>query len=254
MGASVLKEWLEKAGIHVLRVRPGFAAVRIPKDYDPEQGFFLHRFLHDDGSFDYERYRAVQLAGNEDKRERVFVQHENVQFLARYITARIGRPSFGLCHGTRRGLEQKWFGEELGCRVLGTEISPSAAEFPNTIQWDFHDVQPEWKNAVDFIYSNSLDHSYDPEMCLNAWMSCLRPGGLCVLEHSSEHEPSRATELDPFGVELIRLPFLITKWSKGRYGVRDVVRAPATKATVSFSYFVVIQRFADDWSAINYFG
>ena len=39
----------------------------------------------------------------------------------------------------------------------------------------------------------------DPEKCLNSWMSCLRPGGLCIIEHSSRHEAQAANELDPFG-------------------------------------------------------
>lgn len=41
-------------------------------------------------------------------------------------------------------------------------------------------------DATDFVYSNSFDHSYDPEKCLNAWMSCLKKGGICILEHTSQ--------------------------------------------------------------------
>lgn len=112
------------------------------------------------------------------KIDRVWVQEENIDFLSRYIAERIGTPQFGICHGTRRGLEQSWFGARLKCKVIGTEISDTAAQFPNTIQWDFHEVKQEWVGAVDFIYSNSFDHSYDPEKCINAWMSCVKPGAL----------------------------------------------------------------------------
>jgi len=94
---------------------------------------------------------------------------------------------------------------------MGTEISDTATQFPNTIQWDFHEVKPEWVGAVDFIYSNSFDHTYDPERCLNAWMSCVRSGGMCILEHSSLHGTGGATQLDPFGAELSQMPYLIAR-------------------------------------------
>jgi hypothetical protein len=41
---------------------------------------------------------------------------------------------------------------------------------------------PDWLAKVDFIYSNSFDHSYDPEKCLNTWIDSLRIGGLCILD------------------------------------------------------------------------
>lgn len=242
------KHILNALGWQVMRVRPGFVSVRVPTDYDPEQGFFLHKYVKDDGSFDYDQYRRVQEEGNKAKIDRVFVQQANIEFIAGYMRERIGQPKFGLCHGTRQGLEQKWFRDALGCEVIGTEISETGTQYPHTIRWDFHNAKPEWINQVDFIYSNSLDHSYDPEQCLRTWISCLRPGGLCFLEHTSEHEPQKATRLDPFGVELVRLPFLITKWARGQFGVRDIVKAPALKNRLTFSYIVVIQRFADDWS------
>ena len=68
---------------------------------------------------------------------------------------------------------------------MGTEISDNANEYDNTIEWDFHNVKKEWIASVDFIYSNALDHSYDPNKCLNAWMSCIREDGLCIIEHTS---------------------------------------------------------------------
>ena len=75
---------------------------------------------------------------------------------------------FGICHGTRRGKEQEWFRKYLGCGVIGTEISDTVEQFPHTIEWDFHETKAEWINSADFIYSNSLDHSYDPKKCLTA--------------------------------------------------------------------------------------
>jgi len=206
------------------------------------QGVALCRYLKKDGSFDYENYRRIQIAGNKRKLENTWVIEENIVFLSAYIRRVIGAPQFGICHGTRRGKEQKWFKKHLGCEILGTEISLTARQFPHTIQWDFHETKPEWIGMVDFIYSNSFDHSYDPEKCLNAWMSCLKRDGLCILEHSSAHSASGVTELDPFGADIVQMPHLISRWGKDAYGVRELIEAPRKHKIVAYMYFVVIQK------------
>src|SRR5262249_40309486 len=118
-----------------------------------------------------------------------------------------------------------------------------AKAFPNTIEWDFHETKPEWIDAVDFIYSNAFDHSYDPEKCLNAWMSCVRQGGICILEHTDKHEELDVSALDPFGAALALMPYLVTVWGRGRYGVRELVRAPTRNQWAEFAWFIVIQKF-----------
>lgn len=216
-------------------------ASNIPLDTD----FTLYTYLKNDGTFDYRKYRQTQEEGNKRKIDNVWVIEKNIEYLAKYIKKQIGNVRFGMCHGTRRGLEQKWFRKYLGkqTNVIGTEISETATDFPNTIQWDFHKVKPEWKNKADFIYSNSLDHSYDPEKALNAWMSCVRPGGLCIIEHSDGHHESGANQLDPFGAHIVKMPYLITKWGKGKYGVREILNAPSKKKELDYISFIVIQKF-----------
>ena len=149
--------------------------------------------------------------------------------MSKFLNNKISKIEFGLCHGTRRGKEQEWFRKYLKSDVIGTEISDTATEFDNTIQWDFHDVKDEWLNNVDFIYSNSFDHSYDPKKCLNNCMSCLRDGGICILEHTSGHEKS--TKLDPFGASIYLMPYLILDWSKGKYCVTNILTAPVQQKT-----------------------
>lgn len=209
-------------------------------DVEEREGFRLYRYQREDGSFDYERYREVQTAGNKRKLDKVWAVEENIAFLSEWLRARM-TPSFGLCHGTRRGKEQEWFRKHLGCEVIGTEISDTATQFPHTIQWDFHEVKPEWVDAVDFIYSNSLDHSYDPKKALDAWMRCVRPdGGVCLLEHTSRHE--HATELDPFGASIEEMPGLIAAWGEGRYHVADVLDAPSVSPSVKYCRYLVVVR------------
>jgi hypothetical protein len=204
-------------------------------------GFVLHEYLKEDGSFDYQKYKQAQIEGNKIKLDYVWVREENISFLSDYLRKTIGLPEFGICHGTRRGKEQEWFRKYLGCEVIGTEISDTAEQFPHTIRWDFHEAKPEWLESVDFIYSNSLDHSYDPEKCLSVWMSCLRKDGICIIEHSSGDEA--VSELDPFGAPIVLLPYLILKWARGRYGVRELIEAPAKGSCVNYLSFIVLQKF-----------
>jgi hypothetical protein len=126
----------------------------------------------------YKEYKEGQIARNKKAisttREGSWEQEGNVDLLSTWMKQNIGDITFGLCHGTRNGLEQKWFAKYLSCSVLGTEISPFCSDRDDTIIWDFHNVKEEWLQNVDFIYSNSFDHTYKPVECLNAWFSCLR--------------------------------------------------------------------------------
>lgn len=157
---------------------------------------------------DYGEYRKIQVEANIQKLGHSWVTKDHIHLLAEYVQKKVSPLQFGICHGTRRGLEQAWFREFLGVEVIGTEISPTATRFPHTIEWDFHNVKDEWVGAVDFIYSNALDHSYDPQKCLKAWMCCIRPGGVCLIEWSKNHV--EASSMDPFGATLAEYRDLIS--------------------------------------------
>jgi hypothetical protein len=144
---------------------------------------------------DYEEYKAAQVKANKKKLCTQWVKEVEIKAAAEVLLQKRPDMEFGICHGTRQGFEQKWFAQYLGIEVIGTEISGTATKFPNTIEWDFHDVKPEWEGNVDFIYSNALDHSYDPKMCLTQWMKCLKPGGYCILHHARGHHTSCARDL-----------------------------------------------------------
>lgn len=203
----------------------------------------LIKFIKKDGTFDYQAYVTSQVAANKRKKYKVWAIESNIAFLADRIRMIVANPRFGLCHGTRHGDEQSWFTKYLHCHVLGTEISDNATQYANTIQWDFHNVKPEWVDTVDFIYSNSFDHTYDPKKCLNAWMSCVRKPGVCILEHSNMHSEEGVKTSDPFGADITVMPYLIAMWSGGKYGVSHILPAPAMRPALRYQYFIFIQRF-----------
>ncbi|TXI06284.1 MAG: methyltransferase domain-containing protein [Pseudorhodobacter sp.] len=164
------------------------------------EGFVQHLYP------DYETYRKVQEEGNKAKLKAQFVKKTHIFFLAEWMKeqrAGGGKIDFGLCHGVRRGKEQMWFRKRLDrAEVIGTDISETATEFENTVQWDFHDENPAWEGRADFVYSNSWDHAYDPHKAFRAWMKSLKPGGWLLIDHTSGQTPKTANALDPFGATL----------------------------------------------------
>lgn len=153
----------------------------------------LHRY----GSKD--EYVSVQGEWNRRKIDLVWATEEALSIVARSVSESIPDAKFGVCHGSRNGWEQKRLKALLGITVVGTDISDTAALFPDTIRWDFHDPNPDWTGRVDFVYSNSLDHSYDPDLALRVWMESLSPRGLCFIDWSDGHGESHVNPLDCFG-------------------------------------------------------
>ncbi len=167
----------------------------------------------------YEQYVETQTETNKKKLPFVWVSNHELKTIAHYIREHVPGASFGLCHGVRNGYEVRRFESLLGCKVIGTEISETAAGVDNVIQWDFHDVKDEWVGNVDFIYSNSWDHSYDPDAMLSAWMKCIKPGGRCFLEWTQWHSDRGVGGADCFGASENEM----RDWINGNFEVEAVL-------------------------------
>jgi len=165
-----------------------------------------------------EEYKKIQEDGNKRKIDCVFVNNKVVETISKYIKEKIPNPSFGICHGTRRGVEQSLFSKNTGATVIGTEISSTATQFPDTIQWDFHDTKPEWINNIDFIYSNSIDHSHTPELALSQWLKCLNDNGMCFIEYTVFNK--HFSELDCFAANKVEM----LEFLKSIGDVVDIIR------------------------------
>lgn len=130
----------------------------------------------------YKKYKDAQIGLNVKKFKVVWVYEQEIEKISRYILNNISNTGFGLCHGSRNGAEVRFFNKYLPkFEVLGTDISHTAGKVENMIVWDFHGVKEEWVGNVDFIYTNSFDHTYDPYKCLKAWLSCLSDNGVCFI-------------------------------------------------------------------------
>ena len=69
-----------------------------------------------------------------------------------------------------------------------------------------------WNGNQDFIYTNSLDQSWQPHVAVETWLSQLKENGILIIEHTEAHGPSGASEMDPFGVKPVVMPYVLTMW------------------------------------------
>lgn len=134
----------------------------------------------------------------------------------------------GICHGVRNGTEVSLFNKLLNqneefSSIIGTDISYTALNFKNVIQLDFHIIKDEFINNFDFIYSNSLDQSNDPEKALNAWLKCLKADGLMFVDLGKGGKSAWAL-LDPFCCEPELFPMVVLNFLKGEGCVVDTIQ------------------------------
>lgn len=171
--------------------------------------FYLHKYSS------YEEYAHVQIHWNKLKLKNVWADEATLRRVYDILINKFGdaKKINGICHGARNGFEQNFLrGLSKNFNVIGTDISETAKDYNNSIQWDFHDINHTWSESQDFIYTNSLDQSWQPHVAIQTWLSQLKMGGLLIIEHTNAHGPARASEMDPFGVRPTVLPYVLTMW------------------------------------------
>ena len=162
----------------------------------------------------YTEYKETQIYFNKQKINKVWADENTLKIIRDYLELNINSKKIeGLCHGSRNGFEQNFFNKENNkYKVLGTDISETALNYENSIVHDFHDEKKEWINNFDFIYSNSLDQSYDPQKALDVWLKQIKKDRFIILEHSDQHGVLSSGKMDPFGIEANFFPYLLTEW------------------------------------------
>ena len=153
------------------------------------------------GYRDYEHYVEQQTLANVNKLDWVWVTRDAVRFLAKHYRKFRNEPSTVLCHGSRNGTEVRWFGEEFpAADVLGTDISHTATDFPNQVQWDMQKENPDWIGKWDMVYTNSFDHVTDFHGTLQTIYDQLTTQGLFILDYTiwrdNSIKPSISDPLD----------------------------------------------------------
>ena len=181
--------------------------------------FYLHEYES------YEQYREVQIFHNKRKIHGVWADRVTLDRVAKLLIEKFTtKPIRGLCHGTRNGFEQNYL-RNLPAEIeaIGTDISETANEFKNSVQWDFHDVRDDWQGQFDFVYTNSLDQSWKPKQALTTWLNQLHDDGVLIIEHTYAHTPTGAGEMDPFGVRPTVMPYVLTMWFGSQISISHTV-------------------------------
>jgi len=234
---NFVKRCLRRFGYQLVPA-PNWAVTR---DVVEERGYRLANWAGRDGQIDVAGYSREQERGNRAKIAQVWTNEANLHALSRWLKARGVKPALVLCHGTRSGFEQRIFKEDFECEIVGTEISSTATQFPMTVQADFHETRDEWIGKADIIYSNSLDHAYDPAKALRAWANSVRDGGVIVLEKASDSDPKGVSDLDPFGITLPNLLVFLMEVLGDSGAICGLLDVPAPKAGATYHKMIVVQ-------------
>lgn len=149
-------------------------------------------------------YRTAQEKTERMRRKRPFWVKGELERVAHHLSIYYGMQQSiaGVCHGARYGHEVKHLGELLlgyfeTVDIVGTDLFPKN-EY--CIEHDFRVQKPEWVGALNFIYSNSLDHSDNPPETVKVWLEQLTPNGLLFIEWCRNHMSTSGG--DCFGANL----------------------------------------------------
>lgn len=80
--------------------------------------------------------------------------------------------------------------------VVGVELNPDGKR-QDVLVATFDELPKVWEAKFNIVFSNCLDHSYDPYKTAEEWLRVLAPGGYIVLSYTGES--SKTSLHDPVG-------------------------------------------------------
>ena len=212
---------------------------RISKINTSDRLFKIYKYKN------YDEYKDTQIFFNKQKINKVWADENTLKIISNFLKENIKSEKIkGLCHGSRNGFEQKCFINEIpNAEVIGTDISETANDYDNSIVHDFHDEKKDWIENFDFVYSNSLDQSYDPEKALNTWINQVKKDRYVIIEHSDQHGVISSGKMDPFGVEANFFPYLLTEWFGHKISLKIIKSIKKNKNDAPVYFFIMKKTF-----------
>ena len=212
---------------------------RISKINTTDRLFKIYKYKN------YDEYKNTQIFFNKQKIDKVWADENTLKIVSNFLKENIKSEKIkGLCHGSRNGFEQKCFINEIpNAEVIGTDISETANDYDNSIVHDFHDEKKDWIENFDFVYSNSLDQSYDPEKALNTWINQVKKDRYVIIEHSDQHGVISSGKMDPFGVEANFFPYLLTEWFGHKISLKIIKSIKKNKNDAPVYFFIMKKTF-----------
>ena len=195
----------------------------------------IHRYKN------YQEYKQTQIYFNKQKIDKVWADKDTLKTISDFLKQNIESNAIkGLCHGSRNGFEQNFFNKEIsGAKVIGTDISETAKDFKDSFIHDFHEEKKDWINNFDFVYSNSLDQSYDPKKALKTWLNQIKKERFIIIEHSDQHGVVASSKMDPFGVEANFFPYILTEWFGHLISIEIIKSTKPNKNNAPVFFFII---------------
>jgi hypothetical protein len=195
----------------------------------------IHRYKN------YQEYKQTQIYFNKQKIDKVWADKDTLKTISDFLKQNIESNAIkGLCHGSRNGFEQNFFNKEIsGAKVIGTDISETAKDFKDSFIHDFHEEKKDWINNFDFVYSNSLDQSYDPKKALKTWLNQIKKERFIIIEHSDQHGVVASGKMDPFGVEANFFPYILTEWFGHLISIEIIKSTKPNKNNAPVFFFII---------------
>ncbi len=88
-------------------------------------------------------------------------------------------------------------------RVWGVELNPSVSR-PDVHVSSFDELPPDWKKKFKVIYSNSFDHSQDPEKTIAEWKRVSTDGAYLIIAFPVGNKPSQTDPLGQLSYDFVR--------------------------------------------------
>tara|TARA_B100000886_G_scaffold276726_1_gene200680 strand:+ start:453 stop:1151 length:699 start_codon:yes stop_codon:yes gene_type:complete len=189
----------------------------------------------------YDEYKDTQIYYNKKKIEHVWADEKTLEKIRDFLLENTSVGIIkGICHGSRNGFEQNFFNKNKDrFYVIGTDISDTAENYKNSVMHDYHEEKKEWLNNFDFVYSNSLDQSFDPRKALKTWLNQLKKNGFIVIEHTDQHGVIASGKMDPFGVEANFFPYLLSDWFDHSISIKIIKSLKVNKNNAPVHLFIL---------------
>jgi len=213
---------------------------RISKINNSHELFKIYKYKN------LKQYIKTQVYFNKKKIDQVWADELNLKKISFFLKKNFKKKYLtGVCHGSRNGFEQKKLMQLLPkSKIIGTNISPTALCYPHTIQHDFH--KKKWIAHFDFVYSNSLDQSYNPKLALTIWLQQIIKDGFVVLEHSEQSGIIGQGKMDPFGVEANFFPYVLSDWFGHKISISMIKSIKKNKSNSLIWIFFIKKLYKDN--------
>ena len=91
-------------------------------------------------------------------------------------------------------------------------LSTTQSSTTSTMHTMLHQRRSDWLQRADFVYSNALDHAYDPKLVIRRWCEQLADGGAVLIEWSEHsHGVAHRSVTDTFGASYNSLRNMISQ-------------------------------------------